>query len=116
MLRPAALTVLLLAACGTQSNEDALQNAANQSDPAAAAVLENAAENGMDPQQALEEAGEAAAEAEAARQAAPPSGSVQARPNTRERPNRPEGGRPPEKVVVNTAEDEHAGHNMSDMQ
>ncbi len=117
MLRLATVPALmLLAACGTQSNEDALENAANVSDPAAAAVLENAAENGMDPQQALQQAGQAAAQAGAADQG-PPSGSVQARPNTREQPNRPEGGQPPEKVVVNgAAEDEHAGHDMNNMQ
>ena len=55
---------LLLAACGGQSNEEQLQEAANQSDPAAAEVLNNAAENGMDPQEALQEAGNAAAEAD----------------------------------------------------
>ena len=42
---------ILLAACGGQSNEEQLEEAANQSDPAAAEVLENAAENGMDPQE-----------------------------------------------------------------
>ena len=56
-------STLLLAACG-QSNEAQLEEAANQSDPAAAEVLENAAENGMDPQEALQEAGNAAAEAD----------------------------------------------------
>ena len=55
---------LLLGACGGQSNEEQLQEAANQSDPAAAEVLNNAAENGMDPQEALQEAGNAAAEAD----------------------------------------------------
>jgi hypothetical protein len=90
---------LLLAACsGGQSSEEALDNAANQSDPAAAAVLENAAENGMNPQDALEQAGQAAAGNTAN---APPSGSVQARPNLPQDPNRPDGTRPPEKVVVN---------------
>ena len=54
----------LLTACG-QSNEEQLREAANQSDPAAAEVLNNAAENGMDPQQALQEAGEAAANSDA---------------------------------------------------
>ena len=114
MIRLAALpAILLLAACGAQSNEDALEDAANQSDPAAAAVLENAAENGMDPQQALEQAGQAAARADAA-EGGPPSGSVQARPNTVENPNRPEGGEPPDKIVVDTAtEDEHAGHDTN---
>ena len=90
----------LLAACGgRQSNEEALQNAANQSDPAAAAVLENAAQNGTNPQQALEEAGQAAAAGNAAGN--PPSGSVQAKPNLPQDPNRPDGTRPPEKIVVN---------------
>lgn len=51
---------LVLAAC-QKSEKDQLQEAANQSDPAAAAVLNNAAENGMDPQDALQQAGEAAA-------------------------------------------------------
>jgi hypothetical protein len=91
---------LLLTACGGgQSSEEALDNAANQSDPAAAAVLENAAENGMNPQQALEQAGQAAANTNTA--GGPPSGSVQARPNLPQDPNRPDGTRPPDKVVVN---------------
>lgn len=115
MLRLATVPALIaLAACGTQSNDEALQNAANQSDPAAAAVLENAAEMGLNSQQALERAGQAAAQS-GAQPGAPPSGSVQARPNTREQPNRPDGGRPPEKVVVNAAEDQHAGHDMNNM-
>ena len=54
----------LLGACG-QSNEERLQEAANQSDPVAAAVLNNAAEAGTPPQEALQEAGNAAAEADA---------------------------------------------------
>ena len=57
-------SAILLAACGGQSNEAQLEEAANQSDPAAAEVLENAAENRMDPQEALQEAGNAAAEAD----------------------------------------------------
>ena len=48
----------LLAACA-QSDKEQLREAANQSDPASAAVLNNAAENGMDPQEALQEAGQA---------------------------------------------------------
>ena len=101
MLRLAPVPVLLaLAACGGgQSNEEALLNAANQSDPAAAEVLANAAENGMNPQQALEQAGQAAAASNAA--SGPPSGSVQARPNLPQDPNRPDGTRPPDKIVVN---------------
>ena len=61
----ALTSAILLAACGNQSDEAQLEEAANQSDPAAAAVLENAAENGMDPQDALQQAGNAAAEADA---------------------------------------------------
>ena len=57
-------SALFIAACGDQSNEEQLEEAANQSDPAAAEVLENAAENGMDPQEALQEAGNAAVEAD----------------------------------------------------
>ncbi|HVM37023.1 MAG TPA: hypothetical protein VM265_01345 [Sphingomicrobium sp.] len=89
--------VLILAGCG-QSDEAALQNAAAQSDPAAAAILNGAAENGMDPQQALEQAGQAAAANGAA--AAPPSGSVQARPNLPGSPNRQDGTQPPDRMVV----------------
>ena len=54
---------LLMSACGN-SNEK-LSEAANQSDPAAAEVLNGAAENGMDPQEALQEAGNAAAMSDA---------------------------------------------------
>jgi Tfp pilus assembly protein PilP len=88
--------LLAIAAC-SQSNEDQLQEAANQSDPAAAAVLNGAAENGMDPQQALEAAGRAAATTNAP--TAPPS--AQARPNTAQQPNPAQPGQPPEKVVAN---------------
>ena len=100
MLRIVTIAALLaVAACG-RSNEEQLQEAANQSDPAAAAVLNGAAENGMDPQQALEQAGEAAASSNAVT-GAPPS-SVQARPNTVQDPNRPAAGQPPEKVATNS--------------
>ena len=60
-LLAAALPLLLLAACG-RSDEEKLQDAAAQSDPAAAEVLNGAAENGMDPQNALAEAGQAASQ------------------------------------------------------
>lgn len=90
---------LLIAACG-QSNEQQLQEAANQSDPAAAAVLNNAAEAGMDPQDALAQAGEAAAAT--GNDTANNDGQVvQAKPNRVGDPNRPAGGEPPEKVVTN---------------
>jgi hypothetical protein len=91
---------LLLAACG-QSNEQQLEEAANQSDPAAAAVLNNAAEAGVDPQQALEQAGQAAANTGNTMDANDGQ-VVQAKPNRVSDPNRPAGGEPPEKVAVNT--------------
>lgn len=81
---------LLMSACG-QSNEEQLSDAANQSDPAAAEVLDGAAENGMDPQEALQEAGNAAAMSGGT----PPS--AQARPNTAQDPNPTQGGQPPER-------------------
>lgn len=88
--------LVLAAACG-QSQEDQLEAAANQSDPAAAAVLEGAAENGMNPQAALEAAGEAQVQdGNAAQQ----EQALQARPNLPQSPNRPEGGEPPQKVAV----------------
>jgi hypothetical protein len=87
---------LLLAACG-QSNKEQLQEAANQSDPAAAAVLNNAAENGMDPQEALQQAGQAAGNT-----AVPQDGvTEQARPNSAQNPNPATPGQPPEKITTN---------------
>jgi len=98
-----ALPVLLLvAACGGQGDKS-LENAAAQSDPAAAAVLNQAAEAGVDPQNALAAAGQAAAANGAAPTPAnngPPSGSVQARPNLPGSPNRKDGTQPPDKMVV----------------
>jgi hypothetical protein len=96
----ASALILLATACGGRSDEEALQEAAEVSDPAAAVVLNDAAENGMDPQQALARAGQAQVNSNAAE--GPPSGSLQARPNLPQDPNRPEGGQPPEKVQVNT--------------
>ena len=85
------VAALSLTACG-KSDEERLQDAANQSDPAAAQVLDNAAENGTDPQQALQDAGNAAV---ASNDMTPPS--IQARPNTRDNPNPPASGQPIEK-------------------
>jgi hypothetical protein len=109
-----APALLLVAACGGDPQQDALSNAANQSDPAAADVLEGAAENGMDPQEALEQAGRAQVETNV-------QSTVQARPNLPRDPNRPPAGQPPEKIDVvdnvqeaNAAENEHAGHNMQE--
>lgn len=90
--------ILLVAACGgAHSNEQALQDAANQSNPAAAAVLENAAEAGVDPQQALNAAGQAQIGNDV--QA---NSTVQARPNLPQSPNRKDGTQPPDKVDVNS--------------
>ena len=111
-LTPAIALLLLTAACaqssGDNASAEALQNAAEQSDPAAAAVLENAAENGMNPQDALQQAGNAQAEVA-------PKVSVQARPNKASDPNPVQAGEPPEKVTSNAVENspEHAGHNMN---
>ena len=98
MPRVTLLMLLLLAACGRAPDQsDALRDAANQSDPAAARVLNEAAENGMDAQSALQEAGSTATMNDTA---GPPSGSLGARPNLPGSPNRPELGEPVEKVVI----------------
>lgn len=61
-----AAVPLLIVACSDNTNQrdssEALEEAAEVSDPAAAQVLENAAQNGMDPQEALREAGNAQAQ------------------------------------------------------
>ena len=97
MLRTLPIAAFLsLAACGGTSNEEELRDAANQSDPAAAAVLNNAAEAGLDPQNALEQAGQAQVQNDT-NEIQPDSG-VQARPNLPQSPNRPNGGQPPQKA------------------
>jgi hypothetical protein len=91
--------VLLLAACsGQASRKDQLQEAANQPTPEAAQVLNGAAENGLDANQAINEA--AAAQASNASTNAP--SREQARPNSAAHPNPPRAGEPPEKVSVNS--------------
>lgn len=106
MLRTCSVALALaLAACGGQSDEEALKDAAEQSDPAAAAVLNQAAEAGIDPQNALEAAGRAQAQTDVQ-----PNSTVQARPNSVQNPNRPDGTRPPEKVDVATNNAAHEGH------
>jgi hypothetical protein len=80
----ALAATLGLAACGSPSaggNEaEALMNAAEQSTPEAAAVLENAAEQGANVQEAMQAAGNAQAEAKAP-VAAPPA--QQAKPHAK---------------------------------
>lgn len=96
MLRLAPVPLLLaLLACGGQSDEEALRNAAEQSDPAAAAVLNEAANQGIDAQQALEAAGRAQVQ-----QNVQTSSTLQAKPNLPQDPNRPTAGQPPEKIDV----------------
>lgn len=113
-LAPAA-ALILLAACGGNSEEDKLREAADQSDPAAAAVLENAADNGMSAQDAMDQAGAAQARADGAGDTTP-NAVPQARPNLPQSPNRPSGGQPPAKVTVpanetvNVHSNEHEGH------
>ncbi|HVF82782.1 MAG TPA: hypothetical protein VM913_01240 [Sphingomicrobium sp.] len=99
-----AAATLALAACGGADTQNPagkeLEDAAAQSDPAAGAVLNQAAEMGMNEQQALELAGRAAsANAQAAGNSA---GPVQAVPNTVQTPNRPDGTRPPAKGTGTT--------------
>lgn len=108
-MRPFVLApalALLLAACGSNSQNPAgkdLEDAAAQSDPAAARVLNQAAEMGMNEQQALELAGQAQIGNAAGAEGRPPSGSVQAVPNTVQTPNRPDGTRPPAKGTGTTS-------------
>jgi membrane-bound lytic murein transglycosylase B len=90
-LKAAAMAFLALAACGgsqspAENTAEALEEAAEQSDPAAAAVLENEADavreqgaGGASAQQALDKAGDAQAATVPRPQKAPPS--VQAEPN-----------------------------------
>lgn len=94
-----------LAACGSNSQNPAgkdLGDAANQSDPAAAAVLENADGSGANEQAALQAAGNAAAANDQAAAARAARGPVQAVPNTVQTPNRPDGTTPPRKGTGST--------------
>jgi hypothetical protein len=99
MRRALILVPLLFAsACGQNSNKQQLQDAANQSDPAAAQVLNGAADNGMNAQDALQQAGQAAASSNTEVNAGV---SLQARPNTPQQPNPPASGQPPQKTATN---------------
>lgn len=113
LLAPATL---LIAACGQTTGEsaqedpaEALRNAANQSDPAAAQVLREQAnqmeasgsDNYAAAQQALQQGGVAQVANDQAAAAGPPSGSVQARPNLPGSPNRKDGTQPPDKMISN---------------
>jgi 16S rRNA G1207 methylase RsmC len=99
-MRLAVLTAaLLLLGCGKggNSNQQNLAAAANQSTPDAAQVLNGAAQNGMDQNDALNEA--AAAQASNTSRSERPR--LQARPNSPANPSPRHAGQPPDKVVVN---------------
>ena len=111
-----APAALLLAACGQTTGEtaqedpaEALRNAANQSDTAAAQVLREQANqmeaSGSDDyaaaQQALQQGGVAQVQNAQGAEARPPSGSVQARPNLPQSQNRKDGTQPPDKMISN---------------
>ncbi|WP_205479139.1 hypothetical protein [Sphingomonas arenae] len=113
LLAPATL---LIAACGQTTGEsaqedpaEALRNAANQSDPAAAQVLNDQAnrmeasgsDNYAAAQQALQQGGVAQVANDQATGTRPPSGTVQARPNLPGSPNRKDGTQPPDKMISN---------------
>jgi hypothetical protein len=116
MKRPSVLlpvaALLALAACGSggtpaENTAAALDEAAEQSDPAAAQVLENAADQALeqnvsDPQQALQQAGNAQAATVAQPQQAPPS--LQARPNRTGQQT------PPPKVSTSPAQPAQGGN------
>jgi len=98
---------VFLAACGSGANDPNknIMNATSQMDPAAAAAVENATAQGVDPQNALAIGGAAATfenEPSAADrgQTAPPS--LQARPNIVQSPNRKDGTVPPDKATGST--------------
>ena len=108
-MRLALLTAaaLALVACGGADTENPagkeLSDAVNQSDPAAAAVIQQAEEMGLNEQQALQMAGNAAAANDQAAAARAATGPVQAVPNTVQTPNRPDGTRPPAKGTGTTS-------------
>jgi hypothetical protein len=98
---------LLLVACGGagESGEKNILNATAQMDPAAAAAVENAVAQGVDPQNALAIGGQAATfdnELSAADRGQPVPPSLQARPNLVQSPNRKDGTVPPDKGTGTT--------------
>ncbi|MDP9415060.1 MAG: hypothetical protein M3Q08_13460 [Pseudomonadota bacterium] len=100
-----AAALLALSACGgggqAENAADQLEQAAEQSDPSAAPVLENAAdavrEGDMNAQQAMQQAGNAQAETVPQAQPTPPS--MQAKPNRGERQT------PPPKIPTGATDD-----------
>jgi|SRR5579884_3911421 len=99
MHRAFVAALLILAGCsrGHSSDQQNLSNAADQSTPEAAQVLNGAARNGMDVNSALNEA----ANAQAANTSTKASPRLQARPNSAAHPNPKRAGLPPDKIVAN---------------
>lgn len=101
---------VLLAACGSDASDPDknILNATGQMDPAAAAAVENAVANGVDPQNALAIGGAAqvgapdAPSADDRGQPVPPQ--LQARPNLVQDPNRKDGTVPPDKARGTTSQ------------
>lgn len=95
---------VLLAACGSDASDPDknILNATAQMDPAAAAAVQNAVQNGVDPQKALAIGGAAQVgapdipSADDRGQPVPPQ--VQAKPNIVQDPNRKDGTVPPDKI------------------
>jgi hypothetical protein len=109
-LVPVLVPALLLAACGGggENADKNILNATAQMDPAAAAAVENAVAQGVDPQNALAIGGAAqvgapdAPSADQRGQPVPPS--LQARPNIVQDPNRKDGTVPPDKATGTTSQ------------
>jgi hypothetical protein len=91
---------LVVAGCSRSgnSNQESLTAAANQSTPEAAQVLNGAARNGMDRNDALNEA----AAAQGSNSSAMSGPRLQARPNSRNNPNPRRPGLPPDKIATNS--------------
>jgi hypothetical protein len=109
-MRPylAPLALLVLAGCGGGQGDSAdknILNATAQMDPAAAAAVQNAVQNGANPQEALAAGGQAQVGApdapSAAERGQPIPPPVQARPNLPGSPNRKDGTVPPDKMISN---------------
>lgn len=101
---------VLLAACGSGGGDadKNILNATAQMDPAAAAAVENAIANGVDPQNALAIGGAAQVGAPDAPSPAdrgqPVPPQVQAKPNLVQDPNRKDGTVPPDKIRGTTSQ------------
>ena len=107
----AAALAIGLAGCGQQSpvenKAELLEEAAEQSTPEAAAVLENAAEQGANVQEAMQAAGNA----QVAGQAKTPAPPVrQAKPHAKGDPVPPPKVKPAEEAATGEDQGNHSGH------